>query len=366
MASLRDIAKRAGVSPTAVSLVLNGKAADARIGAGTVERILACAQELNYRPDHFARSLRTRRSGLVGVVVWDIADPYVGEILQGIERGLRARQYGTMLCDADGSDDGLRRCFEEFERIPVEGLLLIEGSPDRGAELYHGKAPMVVLARREENVGIGSVTVDNHQGGRIAAGHLIERGYQDLLHITRVQRAPDEEERLQGFLTAAAPATATAPATAATSEANAEGRGAAVAKSTMPGATPATAPRIRSRVVELPDYEKGVEEAIVEALRHRTGSLGVFAVNDLMAMVAVRAVVDRGVSIPESVGVIGFDDLNFSRYLTPRLTTIRQPRFEMGRSAADLLLQRLSGGNETDDGTAHIVLAPELTVRESA
>ena len=354
MASLRDIAKRAGVSPTAVSLVLNGKAADARIGAGTVERILACAQELNYRPDHFARSLRTRRSGLVGVVVWDIADPYVGEILQGIERGLRARQYGTMLCDADGSDDGLRRCFEEFERIPVEGLLLIEGSPDRGAELYHGKAPMVVLARREENVGIGSVTVDNHQGGRIAAVHLIGRGYQDLLHITRVQRAPDEEERLQGFLMATAPATA-ATTTAATTTA-APGTAAA------PGATPL----IRSRVVELPDYEKGVEEAIVEALRHRTGSLGVFAVNDLMAMVAVRTVVDRGVSIPESVGVIGFDDLNFSRYLTPRLTTIRQPRFEMGRSAADLLLRRLSGGNETGDDTAHIVLAPELTVRESA
>jgi LacI family transcriptional regulator len=362
MASLRDIAKRAGVSPTAVSLVLNGKAADARISASTVERIIACAQELNYRPDHFARSLRTRRSGLVGVVVWDIADPYVGEILQGIERGLRAQQFGTMLCDADGSNEGMRQCFDEFERIPVEGLLVIEGSPDRGAALYQGNAPMVVLAHREEAVGVGSVTVDNHNGGRIAAGHLIERGYRDLVHLTRVHRAPDEEERLQGFLAAATATTATTTTTATATT----GATATATTETVAARSPGAASCVRHRVVELPDYEGGVEGAIAEALAQRTGRLGVFAVNDLMAMVAVRAVIDRGVSIPDSVGVIGFDDLTFSRYLTPRLTTIRQPRFEMGRTAADLLVRRITGPAPAGEEPTHIVLEPELTVRESA
>lgn len=334
MATLRDIARRAEVSVAAVSLVLNNRTREARIAAATARRIRRVADELGYRPHYFARSLRTNRTSLIGVTVWDLGDPYFGEILRGIEEVLRREDYKLMISGADRTHAGIERCVDEFDHLGVAGLLVLGGASDEpGRWNMERFAPAVIVGGQIESGAAGAVMVDNVHGGEIGARYLIGRGYERLLYVARRSRTVDEEERLRGFL--------------------------GVADDGPVGYD----------VLEIDHEQSGAYEATRTALGGMSGRIGVFAEDDLLAIGAMRAVVDLERPIPTEVGVLGFDDLSFCRYLSPRLTTIRQPRLEMGRRAA-LELVRIQADERLERRVGRavtpIVLKPELQIRESA
>ena len=334
MASLRDIAARANVSVSAVSLVLNNRGAKARISEQTSQKIRKIAEELNYQPHYFARTLRTQRSMLIGVTVWDLADTYFGEILRGIEEVLRVGGYKTLVCGADSSHSGITECMADFQRIRADGVIVVGGSADDRLDDGAERAiPMVLVGRKVEKEAHASVVVDNYLGGRMGALYLLEREYRNLIYLARKERTFDEDERLRGF------------------------RSVAGEKSDL----------VTSRVLEIENDHVGAYHAAFHLLEGCDERIGIFAEDDLIAMGVIRAAQDRQLSIPKQVSVLGFDDLSFSQYLSPRLTTIHQPRHLMGRRAAEIMLRLLPDGNEaTTPKEIQVVLQPELRVRESA
>lgn len=342
-----DVARASGFSASTVSIVLNEAPLSRYVAAGTKERIRAVAGDLGYRPDASARSLRSRRSHTIGIMVSDISDPFCTLILQGIERTLQPTTYLPVIMIAHNEREQFERHIEMMLERRVEGLVLVAnwlfGEFDLLADIEKNQIPTVGVGRDLTASRIRSLQVDNEAGGYAAAQHLYEFGHREIAVLRGPSELADSDRRWQGVQRFA----------------------------TESGLTLAT--RRVAQLAPAVDPTSGFEEGF----RLTTGMLGrgvkftaVLAFDDLTAMGAIRALHQAGRRIPDECSVIGFDDIPLAALSTPALTTIRQPMERMGSLAAEWVLESLGGTPLTGDdassspGTLHL-LPPELVLRES-
>lgn len=321
--TILDVAARAGVSKSLVSLALRG---DDGVSAATRERILHTAHELGYRSNALARALRQHRTMLLGVVVASLDNPYHTEVVESVERAAEPHGLSVLLAH------GARRAGRMAERIDALGDLNVDGlivvSSWAAPELLQAaarRAPVVMVGRSLEPVaGIDSVNNDDEHGAALAVGHLVAAGHERIAHLTSSTR-PAGLARRAGY------------------EAAMERHGLAR----------------HAHVVERDRGEPagpGLDAALA------AGCSAVFARNDVEAADALDHAWDRGIAVPEGLAVVGYDDSALALRARPRLTSVHQPRAEMGRLAVDLLHERWAG--RTED--RHEVLTPRLVVRASA
>lgn len=325
MSTIREVSRRAKVSPSTVSRVLNGTVP---VAEATKKRVLAAVEELNYRPNTFARGLATNRSGGVGVAINELTSPFYGAIVRGIEAEVEAAGMHLLVSSGHAEAERERRAVEFLRERRADALIVqVEATDDATLlEWARDQAPLVVIGRLVPE--LACVYLDNEKGGFLATRHLLEQGHRRIAHITGPLAMQDSRARLQGYRRA------------------------------LEAAKLGYDERF---VVESDFQEEGGQRATRRLLARGLGISAIFAGNDQMAAGALQVLREAGLRVPDDISLVGYDDVLFSRYLYPGLSTVRQPLIEMGRAAARLALGALEG----KEVEVRRKFEPELVIRQS-
>lgn len=308
MATIREVSRLARVSPATVSRVLNGTTP---VADTTKERVLEAIATLEYKPNAFARGLATNRSGGIGITVNQVSSPFFGALVEGVEQTVRAAGLHLMVSSGFADTKAERDSIDFLLERRCDGLVVqAEGlSDDELIDLVqHGTTPVVVFGRRIAEIEDSCVVTNNELGGALATRYLLDHGHRHVGHVTGPLSYPDARDRLHGYRRA------------------------------LEAAGVAYDDRY---VVESTFLEEGGSQAVARLLARAPELTAIFFANDQMAAGGMRTLREAERHIPNDVSVVGYDDVFLARYLTPTLTTIRQPLVDMGRAAAHLLLERL-------------------------
>jgi LacI family transcriptional regulator len=343
MVTIRDVAKRSGFSSTTVSIVLNNAPLARYIPARTKKKIERAAHNLGYRPNEFARSLRSRRSQTVGVMVFDMTDPFCTMILRGIENTLYQASFLPILTDVHNDRGRFERYLEMLLNRRIEALIVVANwlfvDIHLLADLEKSSIPTAMIGCELETVSVSSIIVDNQVGGYLSLEHLHSLGHRKIAFIRGPKSLTDSAPRWRGI------------------SKYARSCGLEID------------PRL---VVELPEsrdplssFEAGMK-LTEDLIRRKKNFTALLAFDDLSAFGAIRALNRAGIRVPEQCSVIGFDDVATSALYTPSLTTVRQPMEAMGAAAVDIVVEGINTVLEKREvGASHRKVAPELVVRES-
>lgn len=332
--TLKDIAREAGVSVATVSKVLRGEP-ETFIGASTREKVAAAARRMGYRQNLHARSLRTGKSELIGLMAFDVNIRVALLRLQAVDQAVRARGYRTAVWSASGQVDAEQRALDECQSHMADGLILVHPSAALSGSmlqpLLEAGTPVVTL-EPVPGVDLDCVTVDRRHGTYLAVRHLLELGHRRIALLHGDQRYETDRGRTAGYLQAYA-------------EAGLEVD--------------------RSLWLEAGAGYRAGYEAARALLQRRAGQTAAFCNNDEIAIGAMRAFREAGLRIPEDVAVVGFDNLEVAEFAAVPLTTVSQPIVEQARTAVERLFRRIEHpGEQLEPHTVH--LPPTLVVRESS
>ena len=316
MVTIRDVAKESGFSSTTVSIVLNDAPLARYIPPVTKKRIERAAEKLGYRPNQFARSLRSKRSHTVGVMVFDMTDPYCTLVLRGIESTLYQASYLPILTDVHNERSRFERYLEMLLDRRVEALVVLANwlflDINVLADLEKSSIPTALIACELKGDAMSSVIVDNEVGGYAALEHLHSLGHRKIAFIRGPKTLADSSPRWRGI------------------------RNCAKARDIELDS---------SLIVDLPEsrdplssFEAG-KKLTEDLLREKRQFTALLAFDDMTAFGAIRALASAGRRVPEHCSVIGFDDVAPSALYTPALTTIRQPMEAMGAAAVGIVLE---------------------------
>jgi DNA-binding LacI/PurR family transcriptional regulator len=325
--SIKDIARLARVSHPTVSRALQNSPL---VNAETAAKIRKIAEDQGYRASAVARGLVTRRTRTIGLVVTTVDDPFASEVTSGIEEIANDRRYAVILANSHADPERERRVVQELAERRVDGIIV---TSSRVGALYlpllkELDVPIVLVNDQYPGEFVHSVMIANQDGTRAATEHLISLGHRRIAYLGERNGYQSDAERLAGYKEALAEAGI-------------------------------------DFVPELAIEGDGRPEAAIEAmgalLRLSHPPTAVCCYNDMTALGAMRAIRARGLRVPEDVSVTGFDDLFFAAYLTPTLTTVRQPMRQMGQMAMETLFKLMSG----EESVAQIKVDAELIVRGS-
>ncbi len=326
VATIRDVAARAGVSVATVSRTLNGVGP---VHGDTSKRVVAAARALKYVPHAAARSLSIRRSHTIGVVLPEVHGEFFSEVIRGIDVAARQRGYHILV---SGSHDDVQEMSAVLHALRgrVDGLMVMSPDPGLGSisRALTADTPFVLLNSASANRP--AIRIDNHSGARAMTDHLIALGHRGIAFITGPERNADAAERLRGYRTA------------------------------LSSNDAATRPHI-----EVPgDFtENSGYAAAQQILSMKPRPTAIFAANDAMAVGALHALREAGLHLPQDMALAGFDDIPMARYLTPKLTTVHVDIAELGRRAVEHLVASIE--RTVQPGRKHEVIATTLVVRES-
>src|ERR1035438_6010876 len=343
MVTIRDVAKASGFSATTVSIVLNNAPLARYIPNSTKKRIESAAKSLRYRPNLFARSLRNRRSHTIGVMVFDMTDPFCTLVLRGIENSLYQASYLPILTDVLNERARFERYLELLLDRRVEALIVVANwlfvNIDVLGDLEKSNVPTVMIGRELKNDLISSVIVDNELGAYTAVEHLYSLGHRKIAFIRGPKALADSAPRWKGVRS--------------------------FAKSRSLDLDPRLIADLPESRDPISSFEAGAS-LTEDMLKTRRPFSALMAFDDMTALGAIRALTKAGRRVPEQCSVIGFDDVAASSLCTPPLTTIRQPMEAMGALATSIVLEGINGMLEKRDLPAvHRKLSPELAVRDS-
>ncbi|CAH0120854.1 MULTISPECIES: LacI family DNA-binding transcriptional regulator [unclassified Paenibacillus] len=330
MSTITDVAKKAGVSIATVSRYVNGKA-DGNMNEETKRKIDEAIRELNYEPNSIARSLKSKETKTIGLVVPDIVNPFFPLMVRGVEDFLRENGYSVFLCNTDQNSQEELAYLKLLQARKVDGIILVGVDLPSDVVLeYIADTPFVCLERHENTAEFDVIYSDNYQGAYDATKYLIDLGAKEIVHIAGRENSKVANLRKQAFIQCLADHEITSD------------------PSILNGSF-----RLEDGyrlTMELIEQRKNIPDAI-------------FYANDFMAFGGIRALVEKEVRIPQDISVIGYDDVIVASLITPALTTVRQPVYEMGKNAAELLLKRIQG--TVEPGKQHVLLKPELVIRNS-
>ena len=340
--TLLDIAQASGFSVSTVSIVLSEAPLSQNVAATTREHIRGIARQLGYHPDAYARSLRRRSTQTIGVLAFDLSDPFCTPIIRGVQGCLRSAGFLPLIVDAQAQ----RKLFDSSLHMILErradGVIVIASwvfeETNLLADVRKNNVPIVIIGRDLVARGIDSILVDNEVGGAIAARHLKDLGHRRIAVIRGPVEMVDSEPRWIGIQRVA-------------SEESLEMHPDLVFE--LPGlADPASG------------FEGGVRMA-KKMLSSRRAFTAVIAFDDLTALGVVRGLSEAGLRVPDDCSVMGFDDVLPAEVATPAMTTIRQPLTEMGCEAAEFVLQAIRRGTVTPERARLHKPCPELVIRMS-
>lgn len=298
--TIKDVAKQAGLSITAVSQILNGNTR--RFSQESIQKVWAAKKELNYVPDVYAQRMVTKKSHLIGVLVPDISNPFFAQLFLGIQDILNQQEYVALLYNMGADEQQEGHYVEDLIRRGVDGLI-IASSAFSDQSIYQAlqaqNLPMIVMDQKTETDLVDAVQTDNFDGGKQAALHLKELGHRKTAVVLPENATVNVRRRYEGFA------------------------------SVYPDAI----------VIDGELSTVGGKAATPAILA--TDVTAIFAINDLIAFGLYEGLKAAGKKIPTDYSVIGFDDIGPCQYVTPALTTIAQPTFALGQAAAKMLLQRL-------------------------
>jgi LacI family transcriptional regulator len=326
---MADVAREAGVSLMTVSRVINHKD---DVSSTTRQHVLKVIERLGYRPSGIARGLVTQRTGTLGLVVIDVANPFFADVARGAEEQAYAGGYNVFLCNTDEDPQRELAVLQSLEEKRVDGVVLCSSRLD-GDELHAALAhhPAVVLVnRRLENDGVSTVLVDDVAGGQAATQHLLRTGHLAIGFLAGPPASRSGRERTKGYRAALASA-----------------------------GLPCDPVWVRHCS---PVVHSGCEAAR-QLLTTHPELTALFCYNDLVAVGALQACAHLGRKVPDDLAIVGFDDIPLAALVTPSLTTCRVPRYELGAQAMRLLLDQIAG---CLNGCEEVLLRPELVIRASA
>ena len=341
--TIRDVAKASGFSASTVSIVLNNAPLARYIPLLTKTRIQKTAKSLGYHPNIFAKSLRSKRTHTVGVILFDITDPYCTPILRGIENTLYQASYLPILTDAHNERSRFERYLEMLLERRVEALIILANwlflDINILGDLEKPEIPTVIIGRELQSNSTSSVTVDDEGGGYAAVSHLYALGHRKIAFVRGPRALSSSKNRWRGVQRFARD----------------------------------TGLQLDERlIVDLPDQlnpSMGVDDAYrmtQELLKQRRGFTALMAYDDMTAFGAVRALTKAGMNVPGDCSIIGFDDVSPSALFLPSLTTVRQPLEAMGAAAVNIVVDTLNSAAENRKIVAvHRKLPSEVVVRES-
>jgi LacI family transcriptional regulator len=325
-----DVAKKLGVSAMTVSRAFNSSS---EISHATRARVLECAEQMGYRPHRWARSLVTRRSSMVGVIVPDISHSFFAEVTRGIQEVVERAGYTLLLCGSWLDADKEKREIEMLVDSRVEGLMVASEQPERSPEVFlrlkEEGIPFVLLDRVFLNQEFPAARVDDLEVARLATEHLLDYGHRRIAFI-QGPRLSSASLRYRGFMET-------------------------MRKHHVP---------IEKELVARGhfDIDSGIHamRRILECARRPTA---VFAANDPMALGAVQACQEAGIAVPADISIVGAGNIEGEHHPYPFLTTVDWPRVQLGRAAATLLIAAIANPSPRD---AHVeVFSPRLLIRQS-
>lgn len=328
---MKDIAQDLNVSVVTVSKVLRNQG---DISAETRERVMRRARELNYQPNWVARSLVTRKTYLIGLVVPDLMHSFFAEVARAVTRKVRASGYSVVISNSDEDPELETQEIEGLMGRRVDGLIIASAQRDGKLKLFsrmtEEKVPFVLIDRVIRGVKASFAGTDDKLIGRMATDHLIEQGCRRIAHLRGPENTPGEG-RFQGY-----------------KESLAAHR----------------LPFRKSLVIAGSHSDSSGYEAMKELLRESPRTDGVVGYNDPVAAGAMKAILEAGLRIPEDVAVIGAGNVHYSDLLRVALTTVDQNSTALGEHAADLLLAHLESKQPVKPRT--ILLEPQVIVRDSS
>lgn len=300
MASIREVAKRAGVSPATVSRVINGTA---RVDEEKRERVEKAIEETGFRPNELARALYRKSSKIIGVIVPDIENPFFSELAKAIEKEAYEQEYRILLCNSDDQKEKELANLQMLAQLQADGVILMTNTGEKSQSYEAVSMPIVFVDRRLDEMGQTSVIeADHYAGGKLAAEHLIACGCRKITCIRGPQELSSGKKRYEGYREVCRQYS------------------------------------MKERFVDSTyKYEDGAKAA-EEVLRRYPDTDGIIACNDMTAVSVYKVLQKRGYRVPEDIQIIGFDGVKFGRFLTPELTTVAQPIKEMGKCAVQMIL----------------------------
>jgi LacI family transcriptional regulator len=326
--NLRVLAEYLNLSPATVSLVMNNAPGAKSIAPATRERVLAAAKKLDYRPNPIARSLRTRQTYTVGVIVPEFSEGYFTMLMNGIEENLLQAGYLQLVVSHQGKTDLIDEYPMLLTQRSVDGFLLVNTQLNQEVS-----APVVSISGHKKIRGTTNILMDHDRAALLALKHLYDLGHRRIAFMKGQPHALDSESRWEGIL------------------AMAQRVGLTIHKDLCV-------------YLQANAWSPELGYPVVRDLLQRTRDFtAIFCFNDIAAIGAIRAICDAGLRCPEDISVIGFDDIATAAYTTPRLTTVRQPLRRMGEMAVQTLLKRIEAPSEAYPEA--IMFEPELMVRES-
>lgn len=329
MGTARDVAERAGVSTSTVSHVLNNTR---WVSPDLRERVMSAMHDLGYEPNAVARSLKIKRSNTLGLVISDISNPFFTAVVRGVEDVAQERGYTIILCNSDEDPAKEAAYLRILAARRVDGLILAPAGVrhDYLVRLAQAHFPLVFLDREVPDLPMTSVMLENEIAARDGVCHLIRLGHRRIAMVAGRPLITSTIDRIAGYRHAL------------------EEAGIPVDDRLIVSGGSRTEPaRLAS-------------DAVLDVDPRPTAF---FVANNLMTIGAVAAIQGRGLAIPRDIALVGFDDFSWANVFRPRLTTVAQPTYELGRTAAELLVARIAG--EPESPPERVVLPGRLVVRES-
>lgn len=325
MATIVDVAKCAGVSTATVSRVLNGSA---NVSDKTKQKIMAAIEELNYNPNALGRNLRRMRTGLVLVILPSISNSFFSQVVKGMEQTGEAQSYTTMICTTRSNPDRERMFLSLVPGHQADGVILISSClPTEELQAFCAQYPTVQCSEFIPGIDTPSVSIDNERAGYDAAQHLLQLGHRHI-GVIAARGTHSSDLRLEGCRRALA----------------------------------------EYGIVDCPaaygnfTYQSGYDAA-QQLLQAHPQLTAIFAVSDVMACAAMRAAQDFGRQVPETLSVIGCDNITMSYVVRPALTTIAQPRYALGSAAMQQLIAQIENGKQSHNciRMEHTIIKREST-----
>ncbi len=325
--SIYDIAKLAKVSPSTVSRALEDHP---RIGVETKKRIQELAKQMDYVPSTVAKSLATNKTWTIGMVLATISDPFMGRVVEGVEQAAIEAGFNVFISTSQNDRQREIAAIKMLQKRRVDGIIVIASHLFDQYPRFYGrsKVPIVIINEQKPGESMHFVTVDDVHGAQLAVEHLLALGHCRIGYVGVTNRPKSNQHRFKGY------------------------------QNTLESGGIAVDPALIFTSHTSEDHAKAGEASLEPLLA--AGATAVFCYNDTAAIGLLAACHKRGLSVPDNLSVIGFDDIDMAAYTIPPLTTIRQPRFELGRRAMCMMLALLDGQEPENQ-----VVPGELVVRQT-
>ncbi len=328
--TLKDIADRLGVTSATVSMVINNKP---NISKATKDKVMAVAKELNYYPNLIARGLATNRTNAIGIIVPNLASSFVIRVMQGIKSSIEEKDYTVLLFDTTGHKESE---MDVFNRVVMEGrvdgaIIITANAIDKELKLFSNENKPCILVAQKSSV-VDSIYVNNEKSSKEGVLYLIENGHKNIAIVTNLNKPIIMEERINGYKKALTE-------------------------------KKITYNKRMTFSVEDDTISEGKKVASKILASNNTPTAIFCPAGDMAAIGIIKKLRENNISIPKDIAVMGYDDIPSAEVIEPALTTIRQPKLEMGDYAISMMIDKLENKVK---GIKHKVLNAKLIVRDSA